>query len=238
MYDGTLGTKGPWEALVTFQQMLVLCDRHGVLDMTPEVLSRRTLIPLEIITKGIAELEKPDEHSRRADFDGRRIVRLDEDRNWGWQIVNHAHYRAIRSSEERRDYQRTLMRERRAADKVKREEQKSAAPADQLLLPDWLIHKAWTDWIKIRPARARTIEAQRAALAKLEAFKAKGLDPNDIVATSLANGWQGLFSPDQKKGAHNAAIGPAPDGKITCRGCGVRVSEHTDRMCRPCYAKR
>lgn len=117
MYDGTLATKGPWQALVTFQQLLVLCDRFGVVDMTREVIARRTTIPLEIITTGIDALEQPDPNSRRPDDDGRRIVRLDDHRDWGWQIVNYGHYRDLKNAEDRREYQKNLMRERRAAAK-------------------------------------------------------------------------------------------------------------------------
>jgi hypothetical protein len=115
MFDGTLATKGPWEALVTFQQLLILCDRVGMVDITPEAISRRTTIPLEIIRKGIAALEAPDPDSRRPDEDGRRIVRLAPHRSWGWQIVNYEHYRQLRSAEDRREYLRNYMRNRRAA---------------------------------------------------------------------------------------------------------------------------
>ena len=115
MFDGTLATKGPWQAVVTFQQMLILCDRSGILDMTAEAISRRTTIPLEVIQIGIETLEKPDIDSRRPDEEGRRIVRLDPHREWGWQIVNYSYYRALRTAEERREYQRNLMRERRAS---------------------------------------------------------------------------------------------------------------------------
>lgn len=114
IYDGSLATRGPWEALITFQQMLVLCDRFGIIDMTPEAIARHTTLPLEIITKGIERLEQPDPESRRADEEGRRIVRLDPSRSWGWQIVNYAHYRQLKRAEERRDYQRKYMAERRA----------------------------------------------------------------------------------------------------------------------------
>lgn len=114
MYDGTLATKGPWQALVTFQQLIILADKNGVVDMTAESVSRRTTIPLEIILEGIAALEQPDADSRTPALDGRRIVRLSETRSWGWQIVNHAHYRAIRSQEERREYMRKYQAERRA----------------------------------------------------------------------------------------------------------------------------
>lgn len=114
MYDGTLGTRGPWEALVTFQQLIILADREGVVDMTPEALARRTTVPLEIITKGLATLEQPDPDSRTPDEDGRRIVPLSDSRAWGWRIVNYGKYRAIRTADERRDYMRQYQRDRRA----------------------------------------------------------------------------------------------------------------------------
>ena len=92
MFDGTLATVGPWEAIVAFQQILILSDSEGIVDMTTEAISRRTTIPLEILTKGIAALEMPDPHSRTPDEEGRRIIRLSEERPWGWRIVNYRHY--------------------------------------------------------------------------------------------------------------------------------------------------
>src|SRR5471030_121593 len=91
MYNGTLGTRGPWQALVTFQQMIILADKDGGVDMTAEVISKRSTVPLEIIAEGIRCLELPDPESRSPNEEGRRIVRLDPDRSWGWRIVNHAH---------------------------------------------------------------------------------------------------------------------------------------------------
>lgn len=90
MYDGTLATGGPWEALVTFQQLIILADKYGTVDMTPVAIARRTTVPLEIIVKGLEALEKPDPQSRTPDEDGKRIVRLSDSRPWGWRIVNHA----------------------------------------------------------------------------------------------------------------------------------------------------
>ncbi len=118
MYDGTLATRGPWQALVTFQQFIILADKEGVVDMTPEAISRRTTVPLEIIAAGIAALEEADPQSRTPDLEGRRIVRLSDGRDWGWSIVNHAKYRAIRSQEERREYMRKYQREYRAKKKT------------------------------------------------------------------------------------------------------------------------
>lgn len=120
MYDGTLGTKGPWEALVTFQQLVILADAHGNVDMTAEAIARRTTIPLEVIKTGLQGLTEPDPDSRTPDEEGRRIVPIDESRTWGWRVVNYDHYRKIRSEEERREYHKQYMRKRRSVnDSVK-----------------------------------------------------------------------------------------------------------------------
>jgi hypothetical protein len=113
IYDGTLVTKGPWQALVTFQQMLVLADQDGAVDMTAVAISRRTTIPLEIIELGIAELLKPDPESRSPDEGGRRIVPLREGRSWGWLVVNYKHYRALKREEDRREYHRDYWHKRK-----------------------------------------------------------------------------------------------------------------------------
>jgi hypothetical protein len=111
MYDGSLVAN--WKALVTFQQMIVLSDKNGYLDMTPEALSRRTNIPLEIIKEGIAVLEAPDPDSRTAGEDGRRIVRLDAHRSWGWQLVNKVKYRDLADAEQVREQARERQAKKR-----------------------------------------------------------------------------------------------------------------------------
>lgn len=224
MYDGTLATKGPWQALVTFQQFIILADKRGDVDMTPEAISRRTTIPLEIIRQGIEALEQPDTASRSPALEGRRIVRLSEHREWGWNVVNYGHYRKIRSQDERREYMRLYQRKRRApvnqevntsttdiqnqpiavsrkqyAGSRKQEAVKSKTQVAAMPLPDWLDVKAWTEWLKVRKAKSNTPGSLQAALKKLEGFKAAGFDPNEIVSNSLANGWQGLFPPAKAK---------------------------------------
>ena len=107
IYDGTL--YGHWEAIVTFQQMIVLADAGGIVDMTVRALSARTSIPIEVLDRGIAVLEAPDPESRTPAEDGRRIVRLDQDRPWGWSIVNHARWRSIAGAGELRESARDRM---------------------------------------------------------------------------------------------------------------------------------
>lgn len=111
MFTGTL--HGQWQAIVTFQQMIILADQDGTIEMTPQAMSATTSIPLDIIEAGIAILEAPDPNSRTPDEGGRRIIRINPDRPWGWHITNHAKYRSIRTAEERREYHRQYWHKRK-----------------------------------------------------------------------------------------------------------------------------
>lgn len=165
MYDGTLCSVGPWEALVTFQQLLILKDPAGVVDMTPEAISRRTTIPVDIIRRGIEALEKPDPASRTPDDDGRRIRRLDAHRDWGWQIVNHEKYRNMRSNEDRRDYFREYKRTQRA-------EGKKASPS---AAPDATgFDRFWSAYPRkvAKPSAVRAFKAAKIENGSLEAVLA------------------------------------------------------------------
>ena len=116
IYDGTLCTKGPWEALVAFQQLLVLADQDGNVDMTASAISRRTTIPIEIIEKGIQALLLPDPESRTPTEDGKRIVPLSEGRAWGWRVVNYLHYRQLKREDDRRAYHKEYWHKRKLKD--------------------------------------------------------------------------------------------------------------------------
>lgn len=115
MYDGTL--YGHWQAIVCFQQMIVLCDSDGVVDMTPQAMAARTSIPLEIIQDGLKILEQPDPYTRTPGEDGKRITRLDDHRPWGWRIVNHKAYRDMIALEDKRRADRERVAAKRAAEK-------------------------------------------------------------------------------------------------------------------------
>ena len=116
MYDGTL--YGQWQAIVTLQQMVILADEDGVVDITPPALAAKTSIPLEIIEKGLEQLSQPDKYSRSAAEDGRRIVLVDEDRPWGWSIVNYRHYRNLASREDKKRKDRERIAEKRNESKA------------------------------------------------------------------------------------------------------------------------
>jgi len=86
--------------------MLVLADQNGVVDMTHDAIARRTNVPLKIVQAAITELEQPDKRSRSSQFDGARLQRLDDHRDWGWVIVNYRHYRSIANAEAYREVNR------------------------------------------------------------------------------------------------------------------------------------
>lgn len=80
-----------------FEDMLKLADyRTGIVDMTRQAMARRLNIPLDVLNAKIAVLESQDPASRDGDHEGRRLVRLDDHRDWGWRIVNWHKYAAIR----------------------------------------------------------------------------------------------------------------------------------------------
>ena len=93
IYDGSL--YGNFEAIVTFQALIVLADEHGLIDISPHALAGRTSYPIEIIKAGLKVLQQSDPHSRSQDEDGKRIVPLDNGREFGWRIVNYDYYRNL-----------------------------------------------------------------------------------------------------------------------------------------------
>ena len=101
-----------------FIDMCALSDRHGVVDMTPEAIAARTRIPLKLVKQHIRTLSQPDKRSRSPKEDGKRIVPLDNHRDWGWTIVNYTEYHSLGSEDDRRERQRLIMQQRRGPNDV------------------------------------------------------------------------------------------------------------------------
>lgn len=229
MYEGTLASKGPWEALVTFQQLVVLANKHGEIDMTPEAIANRTTIPLKIIRKGIAVLELPDPDSRTPDEEGRRILRLNAHRSWGWRLVNYEKYRRIRSEEERREYQANWVAAKRSKTKenlstsvdnvdpcskqyaVSSVQEKSnpapetgaGANAPLLLSPEDEVVpiRTWFAFVEMRKKirKPLTDHAGELIRRKLYELKEQGHDPVECLENSIRSSWADVFAPDRQK---------------------------------------
>jgi hypothetical protein len=109
---------GKSDVQLVFIYMLANCDAGGVFDQTPEVVSALTGLTPDRVREAIAILEAPDPRSRTSNLDGRRIVLLDDHRDWGWQIVNYVDYRNARDEEVRREQTREATKRWRAKQTV------------------------------------------------------------------------------------------------------------------------
>lgn len=209
IYDGTL--YGHWEAIVTMQQLIVLANADGVIDMTPHAMAARTSIPLNIIQSGLEFLAKPDPYSRTPGDEGRRIVLLDDHRPWGWKLVNHGKYKRLRDMEQKREADRVRIAEKRTQNNdVAIESQPVAnvahayadANADTknkssraIALPEWLPLEAWQAWMEVRkrmkvPNTDRAIKLHIETLTKL---KGQGQDAARVLDEATKRGWRALY---------------------------------------------
>lgn len=93
-----------WQTRHVFEDLLKLSNMDGVVDMTREAISRRTNTPQAVVDRALNMLEAPDPRSRDPEEGGRRIVRLDDHRDWGWRIVNFQKYDVIRATKEMREW--------------------------------------------------------------------------------------------------------------------------------------
>ena len=101
-----------------FTDLLILADSEGYVDMTHQALAARTRVPEDIVRSAIDLLGNKDAESRDQTEEGRRIIKIDNHRSWGWRIVNYLKYRAIRTADERREYMRSYMRAKRSKQTV------------------------------------------------------------------------------------------------------------------------
>jgi hypothetical protein len=104
IYQGTL--RGDSHGLLVFTNLIAHADSAGHVDIHPRAIADEVGLSLEQVRAALLKLEAPDEESRSPELEGRRIVRLNEHRDWGWQVVNYLKYRAIRDEEDRREQNR------------------------------------------------------------------------------------------------------------------------------------
>jgi hypothetical protein len=210
-----------------FMDLLVLADSTGAVDMTSEAISRRTNVPVEEVVKYVKELCQPDSKSRSKLEEGKRLVPLDSNRDWGWQIVNYAHYRKIRDEAARREYFRDKQREHRKKTKgaVKDRGLTELNGIEQPLTPssasssvsvlklkegvrgrfeEWIVirkemGKAPKDWVKMFDEQIKWL-TQYPEKLQIE-----------ILSASIRNNWQGLHEP--KNGSNGNGNGRPKEGE-------------------------
>ena len=131
IYQGTL--RGNSNGILVFTNMLAHCDKHGICDIHPRAIAEEVGLSQEAVRASILELEAPDPESRSPEEEGRRIVRVDEHRAWGWRVVNFLKYRAIRDEDDRREQNRLAQEAWRL--------RKQSKPASATISPDQPIQK-------------------------------------------------------------------------------------------------
>lgn len=100
LFTGSL--KGRPEAILVFVHLLAHTDSCGNVRMVPEDLAADTGLSVFDVKLALAHLASPDTSSRRADFNGRRIVPLDDGRTFSYRVVNWHHYQASEDAVRRR----------------------------------------------------------------------------------------------------------------------------------------
>lgn len=104
IYQGTL--RGNSHGLLVFTNLIAHADKAGQVDIHPRAISEEVGLTVDQVRSALDELEAPDAESRSPEEEGRRILRLDEHRAWGWRVVNYLKYRAIRNEDDRREQNR------------------------------------------------------------------------------------------------------------------------------------
>jgi hypothetical protein len=104
IYQGTL--RGNSHGLLVFTNLLAHSTAEGIADIHPRAIAEETGLTVDQVRAALDVLESPDYESRSPEEQGRRIVRTDEHRAWGWRIVNYVKYRNIKNEADRREQNR------------------------------------------------------------------------------------------------------------------------------------
>lgn len=128
LYQGTL--RGCSDEILVFTNLLAHCDSAGIVDKHWRAICEETGLSRERVELAITNLEAPDPESRSPEKDGRRIVKLDEHRAWGWEVVNYAKYRDIKDAESRREQNRLAQERWRNKNKHRKQESASSAQVE------------------------------------------------------------------------------------------------------------
>ncbi|HGJ5856509.1 MULTISPECIES: replication protein [Arsenophonus] len=79
------------------------------------------------------------------------------------------------------------------------EKSKSFEPSS-VELPDWLPRPTWDSWVQYRKEINKPIKSQQTVIQAIKLLgkcRDNGHQPEEIINASIANGWQGLFEPQQ-----------------------------------------
>ena len=89
--------------------LLALANKEGVVQGSVPGLASVARVPVDKAREAITRLLSPDPDSRSHNDDGKRI----EEIPGGWRLINFEHYRKLHSEEQRREYKRQWMAQKR-----------------------------------------------------------------------------------------------------------------------------
>jgi len=86
---------------------------------------------------------------------------------------------------------------------TRKEKKDARAPAKPL--PEWIDPVLWGEWVQHRHEKKKPLTPMQAEKQwkKLDQYRADGHDPNEIIETAIASGWQGFFPPRTHQGHAN-----------------------------------
>lgn len=100
----------PHTVRIVWITMLAMAGKSGVVESSLPGLADLSRVSIEECKAALEVLSAPDEYSHTPDHEGRRVARC----AGGWQILNHALYRAKMGEDQRREYLRLKQQEHRA----------------------------------------------------------------------------------------------------------------------------
>ena len=206
IYQGTL--RGRPHCLLVFTNLLAHADSAGVVDIHPNAIADEIGISVDEVKATLLILEEPDSESRSPESEGRRIVRLDGHRAWGWQVVNYVKYRSIKNEEDRREQNRLAQERWRNKNKqssadistvsldkpMQRQKQIQKKKQEIPAPPIGVAPEVWQDWLKIRKAKRLPWTDTAWHEIQTEIVKA-GLSEDSAIRECCARGW-GSFRAD------------------------------------------
>lgn len=214
IYQGTL--RGNSHGLLVFTNLLAHCDKDGIADIHPRAIAEEVGLTADQVRAALDVLESPDDESRSPEEQGRRIVRMDEHRAWGWRVVNYVKYRSIRNEDDRREQNRESQARWREKNKqrkpasaeVSRNQPQSAhteadTEADAITppaprkrgesAPPDVSADVWESWMQLRRKKRAPVTKTVVDSARVEAQKA-GLTLERFLTVWCFRGSQGLMA--------------------------------------------
>jgi len=107
--------EAPVPSRYVFMMMIAIADQRGEIIGTDTAIARILNISIAEFADAMSVLTSPDPQSNSPAEEGRRIVSSENGR--GYKLVNYLAYRDMKSDDEKREYMRNYMRERRHKEK-------------------------------------------------------------------------------------------------------------------------